>query len=451
VKHAAVVLLSLLAAACGSGGDSSSGDPDAGSPADPDAGAPQPGTEYIFDLDQLHEFEVEVADADWRWLQDNALLEEYVPATVIFEGVRYDDAAIRFKGAYGTLVSCFDESGERICPKLSVKVSFNEYGKGRFFGLRKLIFNSSIRDASMMHEVISYGLYRDMGVVAPRATHAKLTVNGEYLGMFTLVENIDKELIEDHFAADTGNLYKSVWPLYSDAAPYIEALRTNEDAPDVSRMIAFHAAIEGATDETFTANMSSTLDLDALARYLAVDRAISNDDGIKALYCYGAGSTACTNSNYYWYEDPQGAIQLIPWDLDYSLGDINTDLGRSYADPNPNDCAPVPFCEFWELDPCPADAADVFLLPPQCDDLYGKLHRATWDSTVAVLAELAAGPLSRDVIVPRVDAIREKIRDAVVADPNGPGQGEFDAHNAWLDEVLEQQLAAIEALVAEQR
>ncbi|HEU5058313.1 MAG TPA: CotH kinase family protein, partial [Kofleriaceae bacterium] len=232
------VLFALAIAGCG-GGDS--GDPHGGDAApDADAGPPGPGTDYLFDLTRLHHFEVELAAADWQWLQENAVLEEYRPATLVFEGRRYQQAAIRFKGDYGSLYSCF-EGETRICPKLSIKVSVNTYDRDqRFFGVRKLNFNSSVRDPSLMHEVVGYRLFRDMGVPAPRASHATLTVNGEHQGLFVLVEEVDKEFLQDHFADDEGNLYKSVWPQHDGPEPYLEALHTNEEEGDVSDMLAFH-------------------------------------------------------------------------------------------------------------------------------------------------------------------------------------------------------------------
>jgi 1-acyl-sn-glycerol-3-phosphate acyltransferase len=61
-----------------------------------------------------------------------------VPATLSFEGKEYPQVAVRYKGFYDGLVSCFIE-GTRICKKLSVRLSFNEYDEhGRFYGLKRL-------------------------------------------------------------------------------------------------------------------------------------------------------------------------------------------------------------------------------------------------------------------------------------------------------------------------
>ena len=405
---------------------------------------------YIFDLTKFHEFEVELDPADWEWLQANATLEEYVPATLIFEGERYEDAALRFKGGFGTLLSCFDDAGTRICPKLGLKVSLVKFGAGRIGGLRKLNFHSSRDDPTFIREVLTYFLFREMGIFAPRATHAKLTVNGEYLGVFVLVEQVDKEFVQEHWTDDEGNLYKEVWPQHDYEDSYIEALRTNEANPDVSRMLGFYEAIQNTTDATFIEDLGTLLDFDYLARYLAVDRASWNRDGTKAFYCYGYQSTYCVNGNYYWYEDPLNGYHLIPWDLAHTFDDVDTDLGRSLHGPDANNCDLIPLCDYWSIDPCSPAEQDIYLLPPQCNRLYGMIHQATWNDYITYLGELANGPLSREAIVPFVEAIREKIQEAVINDPFGPDENWFNDANAWLDTVLERQLAEIQKLIDEE-
>ena len=444
-----LMTLAALASAAACGGESSPGSPDAGpggdsGPGRPDAG-PVQDPDYIFDLDELHHFDIELADADWQWLKDNARLKEYRPATLIFEGVRYD-AALRFKGGYGSLESCY-EGDELICAKLSLKVSVNHYQNGRFYGMRALLFNSSVRDPSLMHEVVGYKLFRDMGVPAPRASHATLAVNGEDQGLFVLVEAVNKSFLQDRFGNDDGNLYKAVWPVYDQPEPYIEALRTNETIPDVSDMLALQQTIANSSDSTFASDMDGVLDTTHLARFLAVDRAISNSDGSSAFYCFGVDDTLCTNSNYYWYRDPVRGMVLFPWDLDYALYDYNQDLGRAQHDDSAAACEPVSSCVVWGGEE--GCTSDIYLLPPQCDKLYGLMHRATWDQYLVELGNLADGPMSQEVIVPWMNAVRGKIYDAVFADPRGPVLLDYQSENMWLDELLAAQLTEIEKLLAE--
>jgi hypothetical protein len=231
----------------------------------------------------------------------------------------------------------------------------------------------------------------------------------------------------------------------------VEALKTNEDTPDVSDMMAFHDQLVATSDDTFVSDFAGVLDMTKLAKYLAVDRVLSNDDGMSTFYCYGQGVTECTNANFYWYGNPDGQMELIPWDLDYALYDISEDLGRAQQDPNPNNCEPIPACEVWQTPDCDPATEQVFILPPQCDKLYGLIHRATWSNEyMAELENLADGPLAADVIGPWVHAVRRKIEDTVAADPLGPDILKWQQANSWLDQVLESDLAEVRQLLAEQ-
>src|SRR5688572_14961924 len=125
------IAVALLAVACGSSGELTGSD---GGPGPADAGADRPdgapaapGAAYLFDDGALRTYELVIAAEDWDWLNANALLEQYVPATLRFEGTEVGPIGVRYKGGYGTLTLCVDAAGNRRCPKLSMKLAFDEY------------------------------------------------------------------------------------------------------------------------------------------------------------------------------------------------------------------------------------------------------------------------------------------------------------------------------------
>ncbi len=414
------VAVAVVAACGGGGGDA--GDPDATLPDATTAGA-----EVVFDETQLRTFDLEIAADDWQWLQDNARAEEYVPATLHYDGGTWGPIGVRYKGGYGTLTLCFDGAGNRTCPKLSMKLKFNEYDPDlRFFGLKKLNLHSMIRDPSKLHDRIAYGVYRDAGVVAPRAVHGNVVVNGDLQGLFAVVEEIDGPFARDRFGAD-GNVYKEVWPSYTTPGPYESALVTNEDAPDVDRMVRFAQALAAANDATFRATLDTWMDVPALARYLAADRLVDAWDGIVAWYQVGGPAF---NHNYYWYEDPAAdQMTLIPWDMDNSM-EVPNPIRTTYGMPD--------WHEVTACDPIP-----VFLgisgVPPHCDPLIGRMSSILWDDYAAATRELLDGPATLAALQARLDTVRDQIRDAVAADPNGPG---LPAWEASVDE-LRNELATL--------
>src|SRR5213079_713754 len=95
--------------------------------------------------------------------------------------------------------------------KRSLKVDLNKYVKGqKLAGLTTLNLHNNVTDASWMNEVLSHRLYRDAGVPAPRSAYARvyLTVAGKqdhkYLGLYSIVENVDKDFVKESIAGKKG-------------------------------------------------------------------------------------------------------------------------------------------------------------------------------------------------------------------------------------------------------
>jgi len=382
-------------------------------------------------------FRLEVAPEDWEWLQDHATEEEYVPAAVEVDGERFEQAAVRFKGAYGSLFACFDERGRQTCDKLSLKVSFNEQDpKGRFLGVRKLVFNSSFRDRSYLRERLSYELFRDVGLPASRAVHALVAVNDGPYSLYLLVENPDKEWLEDRFEDPEGNLYKEVWPQHLEPGPYIGRLRTNESEADVSRLVELARLLADVRDSDFDAAVSPWIDVDAMLRYFVVDQVTHNWDGIWKFYC---GDYGCGNHNFLLYDDPgSGRITVIPWDLDHTFGRPNDDLARSWYDDGEADC------EVERVD------SRMGIRAPQCDPLLRGLMLLHWDEYLEQLASLTQGPdapLSEAAQLRRLGRYRAMIMDAVDEDPVGPDALEWRRAVAQLRQVVRAQADEVRRLL----
>ena len=83
--------------------------------------------------------------------------------------------------------------------------------KRRLGGLEKLTFNNMTQDPSMSHEMLAYALYAEMGVPVPRATYARVTVNGEYFGIYAHLETIDRRFLARHFGSNRGALYEGTY------------------------------------------------------------------------------------------------------------------------------------------------------------------------------------------------------------------------------------------------
>src|SRR5690606_31187098 len=90
--------------------------------------------------------------------------------------------------------------------------------------------------------------------------------------------------------APDGNLYKEVWPTETQRGAALDALDTNEEVGDVSAFTAFAEALVAADPADARATLGSYMDLDYLARYMAVDDATANYDGVTYFWTDGTAS-----------------------------------------------------------------------------------------------------------------------------------------------------------------
>ncbi|HYO96286.1 MAG TPA: CotH kinase family protein [Polyangiaceae bacterium] len=412
-----VGLIALCAAGCGSGGDGLS-------PSEEPGGDGVPGAE-VFAAEQILEVRLSLAAADWERLEEQGNEEVFLRGSGQVSGSalserRFASLGVRHKGAY-TLHHCWENFGGvrshvGACAKLSYKLKFSEYDEAaRLDGLKRLNLHAASGDATKLRELIAYSTFNEFGVDAPRATPAKLYINDVYQGIFIAVEEVDGRYTKAHFPeGPNGNLYKEVWPrAEAPASRYVAALETNEDIADVSAMLNFASAIADASSSTFSEDMERWIDLDTLLRYVAVDRALKNWDGIMAFY------SPLSPHNFYWYQDDgaDGRFHLIPWDLDNTLWEFDPYM-------QPQDwvtAAPVPD---WNAKPLSCEARQIWssqsplrLMPPRCDPFLDLLAETHWERFESLSAELLAGPFSTGRLNEKVSYWQSRIAPLVKDDP----------------------------------
>jgi spore coat protein CotH len=295
---------------------------------------------HVFDEDTIRTYKLSITSENLVKLLDFSDLVTntytvnsiFVPARLEMEGRILDSVAVRFRGDQ-SLWDCV-AGGKRktgvkypqygfgngdICAKFSMKFDFNKYNEdNRLYGLKALNFRSMSADPTKMHEKLGFSLFADMGIESPRIAWARLYVNDSLWGLFGIAEEIDGRFTKSHFPKNgDGNLYKEIWPTAQLTESNIQnALTTNndpEDTPDIANFKRLRDIVKAADTDTgnFLQKVGPLVDIAHLVRYIVVDRAIMNFDGI--MICYGGD----LRHNYFWYHnETSGLLQLIPWDLD---------------------------------------------------------------------------------------------------------------------------------------
>jgi hypothetical protein len=367
----------------------------------------------LFAAEHVAQIDFSVPDGQWGWLQANAKQEKYVGGRASYDGQPAGLIGLRFKGNYGTLVRCFDAAGKLTCPKLSFKVDFAEYdAQNRFFGLKKVNLHSMINDPTKLHEKLAYDLYRSSGVPAPRSTWANVRVNGTNYGLFSLVEEIDGRFTEDRWPGNgDGNLYKEAWPGSASPSFYVTKLETNKTTASNDEIATFAGELLAAPAGQRSSTLAKWADIPTLQRYMAVDDAIFNCDGVTAWYSGGPGAAGAGNHNYHLYQErARSFFWLIPWDLDATL---------SICAP----FAPVPPW-FTAPDDCNKNYSvwgGASVKAPGCERLFQALAEDRPGYQAAV-DQLLAGPFAVERMAATIDQWAVFIRASAAADPDLGGE-----------------------------
>jgi hypothetical protein len=155
--------------------------------------------ENLFGGSSIRKFVIKVEESELTKLkQDN---RKYVRATVIDGQDVYKDVGIHLKG-----MGSFQPLEKK--PSFVVKFDYED-PKQRYEGLSKFMLNNASQDGTYLAEYMGTSLFRDAGLPAARVTHAFVEFNGRDLGMYVLIEPMNKEFLSQHFKSVRGNLYEA--------------------------------------------------------------------------------------------------------------------------------------------------------------------------------------------------------------------------------------------------
>ncbi len=156
----------------------------------------------IFDTSFVHTVDIVMDDFDT--FISECENEEYYPCTVVIDGVKYGNIAIRAKG--NTSLSNVKSMGSS---RYSFKLEFDHYDKGKTLdGLDKLCLNNLIQDNTMMKDYLVYQMMNEFGVEAPLCSYAYITINNKDWGLYLAVEGVEESFITRNNLSSEGDLYK---------------------------------------------------------------------------------------------------------------------------------------------------------------------------------------------------------------------------------------------------
>ena len=267
----------------------------------------------LFNEGIVHTLEITIHSRDWETLRANFTSNQFYPADVTWNGLRVRNVGIRSRGL-----------GSRSGIKPGLEVNFAHYSsRGQFLGLRALVLDNLTTDPSMIRERVAMAFLRRLGVPAPREVHANLYVNGQYSGLYVIVEPVDTVFVQRWLAENSGALYEYHWltpyfatflgedldayrPLFE---PRSQETRSTFELFEPVREL--FRTINTAPAGSFGDAVNARLDLESTMRLIAAESFLAEWDGILGY----AGM-----NNFYLYR-PAGSAQarVFPWDADHTF------------------------------------------------------------------------------------------------------------------------------------
>lgn len=288
----------------------------------------------VIETDLVSWFDTLAQDFDEHMMDPVLYPERYHKCKVTWDSITLSECGFRQKGNSSNLFVNFGK-------KEPFKIAFDEFIEDQQLdGLKKINLNNFTNDPSLLHDALSLKLLRDAGVLASRTAYTKLWINGEYIGLYIVIENVDKTFLKSAFGSsqNDGNLYKTDrgasvyldW-LGADRAEYKRyglKLTTNESTDDWTTFINFVNLLNNNYSSDFQQLLESSFDVHTYLKVLAIEKCVKSWDSY-----WGGGN------NFYLYEHPDGKMRWIPWDMNETFQDIKllegTSLLNGYLIPTP--------------------------------------------------------------------------------------------------------------------
>lgn len=337
-----------------------------------DKGIAQEYEAALFDTSSILSVNIQMDEADWNDMLENATAETYYQCNVEVNGTMFYQVGIRPKGNTSLSAIANDDTTDRY----SFKLEFDHYVDGQTcFGLDKLILNNNYADATNLKEALIYDMYQYLGSDASLYNYAKISVNGEYWGVYLALEGVEDSFQLRNYGTESGELYKPESmdmgggkaqerpdgmpegtedgkdfgnggppdaPNQTDAAENAEpgqrpegdaeppgGMDRNSGGADLNYtdddLDSYETIWDGEVTKTNQADhervvkalkniaegndLESYMDIDNLLRYMAVHVFSVNEDSLSGMMAH----------NYYLYES-DGKLNLIPWDYNLALG-----------------------------------------------------------------------------------------------------------------------------------
>ena len=278
----------------------------------------------FYAVDSLREIRIYFYATDWDYQLDSFYVQgdnERILADLIIDGSPYDSVGVRYKGFSSVSVN-------RVKNPFNIKLDY-VIDDQEHNGVDKLKLSNVIQDPSFVREVLTYEIAANY-LPSAKANYANVYVNDTLWGLYTNVQAVNKEFLNDHF----GNKYNPFFKCNAedlDVTPGGENSNLSNAHGNDSLDYEPYYALKSNYGWKSLYNLIDTLNnySDSVEKILNVDR---------TLWMHALNYTLVNfdsyigyGQNYYLYKDKTGQFNPLLWDLNMSFGSFRlTDASSIY-------------------------------------------------------------------------------------------------------------------------
>jgi hypothetical protein len=303
--------------------------------------------------------------------------------------------------------------------KISLKIDVNRYVHGQIWHFLTKLSLENGGEGVIVKEALAWQLHEAGESMASCANWVWLTVNGQQMGVYGNVEQVNRWFLKARLSEDAGHMWKlscqdlcagqtrdDQTGLWDGADPNCVDT-TRDDLCFEPFVESSQTACAGPPQDEWATALPPLVNMEQFLHMTAVDALMSNKDAL---------TTNHNNFYYYNYLYGEAGRVYFPWDLDTVMTPQTTGL--------------VPGTPF-------AMVLDV----PEFRERYR-----------TIVQELLAGPFSEASMSARLDAVQDLIGADLAADPYMPDllggglQNHIDNLKAWWQARIPQMQAEVDAL-----
>ncbi|MBK9284479.1 MAG: CotH kinase family protein [Sphingobacteriaceae bacterium] len=263
----------------------------------------------FYQLDSIQYIEIYFSQSNWDYQLDTAKSgsEAYIKADwVKINGELFNNVGVKYKGNSSYNIASI---------KNPFHIELDTYQEQNYQGITDIKLSNNYQDPSFIREVLSYNLLSNY-MDCSRANFAKVYINGEYYGVYTNTESVNKKLFTNYFYSAENTSIKcnpitnpgtttkcNLRYLGSDSSLY-----TNFYEPDENR--GWNKLVKLCDSVTnYPSSLKNNMDVDRVIWMLAFNSALVNLDSYSGAFC----------QNYYLYQNDENKFIPVIWDLNMSF------------------------------------------------------------------------------------------------------------------------------------